>query len=69
MSVTHEPRKDPANDTPADFTGDDDPGTADLGGDPVCWLHLLCPDCGAMLTSEEEPCPRCGREHPIPDPS
>ncbi|MBF4481205.1 hypothetical protein SAMN02745947_03229 [Rhodococcus rhodochrous J3] len=41
----------------------------DLGGDPVCWLHLLCPDCGAMLTSEEEPCPRCGREHPIPDPS
>ncbi|BDB59876.1 hypothetical protein RDE2_16700 [Rhodococcus sp. RDE2] len=57
-SVTHEPRKDPANDS-----------TEDLGGDPVCWLHLLCPDCGAMITSEEEPCPRCGREHPTPGPS
>ena len=18
------------------------------GGDPVCWAHLVCPDCGAM---------------------
>lgn len=65
-SVAHEPGEDPTNDTPVDFTVDGDPDTADLGGDPVCWLHLLCPGCGAMLSSEDDPCPRCGREHPIP---
>ncbi|WP_318841917.1 hypothetical protein [Rhodococcus sp. Z13] len=37
-----------------------DPGTGDLGGDPVCWLHLVCPDCGAFRESPDEPCPRCG---------
>lgn len=21
------------------------------GGDPVCWMHLVCPECGA-ITSE-----------------
>ena len=20
------------------------------GGDPVCWAHLLCPECGAVTT-------------------
>jgi hypothetical protein len=20
------------------------------GGDPVCWAHLVCPDCGAIET-------------------
>ena len=19
------------------------------GGDPVCWAHLVCPDCGAII--------------------
>jgi hypothetical protein len=23
--------------------------TEDAGGDPACWAHLLCPECGAML--------------------
>jgi hypothetical protein len=33
----------------------------DAGGDPVCWLHELCPVCGA-LPSPETPdrCWRCG---------
>lgn len=36
-------------------------------GDTVCWLHQLCPDCGAM-PSPGHPgrCWRCGR--PAPDP-
>jgi hypothetical protein len=20
-----------------------------LGGDPACWVHMVCPECGAML--------------------
>jgi hypothetical protein len=22
---------------------------ADLGGDPACWAHRVCPECGAVL--------------------
>jgi predicted amidophosphoribosyltransferase len=30
-------------------------------GDPVCWLHTLCPECGALPTEDEpECCWRCG---------
>lgn len=33
------------------------------GGDPVCWAHLLCPGCGAMLTGGHRPwCPMEGME-------
>ena len=35
----------------------------DLGGDPVCWLTSVCPECGRFV--EDEPpttCPRCGSE-------
>jgi uncharacterized protein YeaO (DUF488 family) len=35
----------------------------DLGGDPVCWLTSVCPECGRFV--EDEPpttCPRCGAE-------
>jgi hypothetical protein len=33
------------------------------GGDAVCWLHELCPECGAMPTSDQpDRCWRCG--HP-----
>jgi ribosomal protein S27AE len=35
------------------------------GGDPVCWMHLLCPSCGAMPDPDEPTsttCPRCGEE-------
>jgi hypothetical protein len=37
----------------------DEPVVAE-GGDPVCWLHQLCPDCGAMPDGAEI-CWRCGR--------
>jgi hypothetical protein len=30
-------------------------------GDPVCWLHELCPECGALPTLETpDRCWRCG---------
>jgi hypothetical protein len=35
------------------------------GGDPVCWMHLICPSCGAMpdpADAESGRCPRCGEE-------
>jgi hypothetical protein len=36
------------------------PGGEDLGGDPVCWLDRVCPECGAFLPDgPEHPCPRC----------
>jgi hypothetical protein len=25
------------------------PAPADAGGDPVCWLHLVCESCGALI--------------------
>ena len=45
----------------------DEPDTDDPG-DAVCWLHELCPECGAMPTTgptAEQPdrCWRCG--HPL----
>jgi len=43
------------------MTGPDDEDP----GDPVCWLHRLCPECGAMPAERAEgepqgPCWRCG---------
>jgi hypothetical protein len=36
--------------------------TGDEPGDTVCWLHELCPVCGAMPTAEQpDRCWRCGR--------
>ncbi len=35
----------------------------DEPGDAVCWLHELCPECGAMPTGERpERCWRCGAD-------
>ena len=33
------------------------------GGDPVCWLPRVCPECG-RLADEDPPtrCPACGTE-------
>jgi rubrerythrin len=33
----------------------------DEGGDPVCWLHRVCPACG-RIADEDPPtrCPACG---------
>lgn len=32
----------------------------DSGGDPVCWAHLVCPECGAMMHTGHRP--GCGFE-------
>ncbi|GAA1246888.1 hypothetical protein [Streptomyces javensis] len=47
--------------------GDPDRETADPtpaepeGGDPACWLEMVCADCGAMQdTAEFTRCARCG---------
>jgi rubrerythrin len=33
------------------------------GGDPACWLHRICPECGAVLSSAPPTvCPRCGAD-------
>ncbi|QYN38287.1 hypothetical protein K1T35_14280 [Pseudonocardia sp. DSM 110487] len=32
----------------------------DDSGDAVCWLGMLCPECGAMPSDGDERCWRCG---------
>jgi hypothetical protein len=40
----------------------------ETGGDPACWAHLLCPECGAVLDEPQaEVCPRCGASLPHAD--
>ncbi|GAA4968593.1 hypothetical protein GCM10023205_37220 [Yinghuangia aomiensis] len=36
----------------------------DMGGDPVCWLSLVCPECGKIREGAqgEGPCPYCGAD-------
>lgn len=31
------------------------------GGDAVCWLDRVCPDCGALADSTAATCWRCGK--------
>lgn len=41
------------------------------GGDPACWVALVCPECGAVrdTTDPHVPCPRCGAaENAEPEP-
>jgi len=51
----------------------------DLGGDPVCWLDRVCPECGLFLDDQvlenaAGQCPRCGHPRdtghadPLPSP-
>lgn len=40
------------------------PVESDLGGDPVCWAHLLCPECGRLGSGGDEQCQQCGAELP-----
>jgi uncharacterized protein YeaO (DUF488 family) len=35
----------------------------EVGGDPACWLRLVCPNCGALVDSEAALiCPHCHAE-------
>jgi hypothetical protein len=34
----------------ADSGEAEEAGEADVGGDPVCWAHLVCDECGAITT-------------------
>jgi rubrerythrin len=37
------------------------PATTELPGDSVCWLRLVCTECGAIAESEPPTnCPQCG---------
>ncbi|HEX3779185.1 MAG TPA: hypothetical protein VHX38_05930 [Pseudonocardiaceae bacterium] len=60
---------DPRSETvsPQPNPGSQQPHT-DFGGDPVCWLTSVCPECGRFV--EDNPpttCPRCGTAIPEPD--
>jgi hypothetical protein len=37
-------------------------GDEDEGGDAVCWLGALCPECGAMPSEGTDRCWRCGAQ-------
>jgi hypothetical protein len=53
------PQQDPAVSPAGPDTGAESPAgqTAepDEGGEPVCWAHLVCPDCGAMESEGHRP--------------
>jgi hypothetical protein len=44
------------------------PDERDLGGDPVCWLNRVCPECGRFAWDEDldstTRCAECGAELP-----
>jgi hypothetical protein len=44
------------------------PDESDLGGDPVCWLDRVCPECGRFASDEDlgatQRCAECGAELP-----
>ena len=41
------------------------PLVRDVVGDPVCWLHEVCPGCGLFIGDSPPPaCPRCGEALP-----
>jgi hypothetical protein len=50
---------------PGDAPPEDGP---DLGGDPACWLDLVCPECGRFASDEDldstRRCVGCGAELP-----
>ena len=42
---------------------DDNPSDGPAGGDPVCWLEQVCPECGALVEADlPAMCWRCGVE-------
>ena len=47
-----------------EYRSDDHPPAAsDQGGDPVCWLNQVCPECGLFVEPPmPDTCPRCGSD-------
>ena len=59
MSERH-PRQNPDPTAPASASGAttgryDEHDEYDEGGDPVCWIHLVCPECGAIESGGHRP--------------
>jgi len=59
MSERH-PRRNPDPAGPASAPGAatgryDEDDEYDEGGDPVCWIHLVCPECGAIESGGHRP--------------
>jgi tellurite resistance-related uncharacterized protein len=46
-----------------DRSGPNEKRLAEAGGDPACWVGLLCPDCGAVL-EEARHRPGCSEPEP-----
>jgi hypothetical protein len=45
--------------------GPPDERELDEGGDPVCWAHLVCPECGLLnATRNPRRCEGCGNTFP-----
>lgn len=42
--------------------GELDVVTSDLGGDPACWMHRVCPECGRFASEPGDRCAECGHE-------
>lgn len=46
---------------PSSRTERREPEPEDRPGDSVCWLRLVCPECGSIAESEPPAdCPQCG---------
>jgi hypothetical protein len=55
----------PASDAEITMVGPlagDDAGDDTEGGDPVCWAHLVCEECGAVTTEGHRA--GCSRQRP-----
>ena len=44
-----------------------EPADEEEGGDPVCWAHLVCPECGAIETEgHRDGCELAGQAPTLP---
>ncbi|MGW5055623.1 hypothetical protein [Actinokineospora sp. NPDC004072] len=40
----------------------ENPVADDEGGDPVCWMSRVCPECGLFAEGDPTTCERCGAD-------
>jgi rubrerythrin len=56
-----EPDRAPDETQPAGLHEPERSGVTELPGDSVCWLRLVCTECGAIAETEPPAnCPQCG---------